>query len=310
MKRQLASIIGIAAVLATLSACGFVSTQLTDKANEERLLKPGALDKPLTGYFDTYSVRFLDRYRLMHDWPVVSNCKYSKLPTIGNNQERYKGEIYSADDVYEAGDRTWQRDAHPSSNFDRFVRSQKKQQPIFKSGAANVVKRYEENEEGLQPLCFEAWVETSHTLIFRLHKRDPAIWKVRWSEFNPTGKWSQRQVGSNVWWVLENAQHDLQKTGIGGWFLSYLTPIGDTGYSISIQLGATQDSLRHPEAHARFLAMFQHLIESVRIDPLTPAIEAEIAQLKERAVEVQREDCIARSKRDKPPAWCEKYLSR
>ncbi|MFZ3219567.1 MAG: hypothetical protein WA174_06010, partial [Rhodoferax sp.] len=198
----------------------------------------------------------------------------------------------------------WQR-GDPRQGFGSYVTSVIRHQPIY---GPQGLERYEDQEQGLQPVCFQAWVGTSHTLILRLHKRDVATWKALWSEYNPSGKWSQQQIGSNSWWLLENDARDLQSTGIGWWFKSYLTPIGDTGYSIGIQLGANQNSLRNPQAHAEMQVLFRHLVESVKIEPLTPAIEAELAQLKVQAEEIVRQDCIEMAKRTKPGFWCQKYL--
>lgn len=39
-----------------------------------------------------------------------------------------------------------------------------------------------------------------------------------------------------------------------------------------------------------------------------PAIKAEMTQLKARAEQVQRQECIEQAKRSKPFPWCEKYL--
>ena len=44
---------------AVLSSCGFVFQQLSDKAMEDRLLKPGALDSPIPWNLKTYGFRFL-----------------------------------------------------------------------------------------------------------------------------------------------------------------------------------------------------------------------------------------------------------
>lgn len=264
------TIVGLG-VLASLSACGFAAGQLADKAQEEQLLKPGALDAPMTGYYDSYSFKLLDKYRVTHDWPVVSNCKYSKLPTLGRKQDRYKGEIYAVDDIYEINGSTKQRDAHPSWNFDRFVRpTYKTQRPEFDAAGKKTGRMLEKDETGLEPVCFEAWVGTSHTLILRLHKRDLATWKTMWSEYNPSGKWAQKQVNGIHWWALENEEKDLQSTGTGGWFQSWLAPVGNTGYTLAIQLGANRQSLQHPQAHANFQAMFRHLIESVKIEEIKP----------------------------------------
>ena len=282
--------------LMVLTACSFVAEQLSDKANEEKLLKPGALDSPVATNFNVYHYKFLDRYRVIHAWPVTSACKYAQLST-----QHYKmgeisyGGVKIVSDIHEQDNHTWQRfeDGDPPSNFDRFVRptyttKNDERDPItgIKTG-----REIDRQHVGFDPLCFEAWVKTSHTLIFRLHKRDIGTWKKLWTGYNPTGKWSQKQVGATQWWAMENAPSDLHSTGTGGWFQSYLTAIADTGYSISIQLGATQESLKYPKDHAKFQTMFRHLIESVKIERLSPAIEAEIAELKAKAKAISADDC-------------------
>lgn len=274
---------------------------------EEQLLKPGALDSPVATNFDEYHFKFLDRYRIVHTWPVTSACKYAGRGTMYRMGETSYGEVNWVRDIIEDGAATKQRDADPAWNFDRFVRSMKVQRPVYDTvnGVRGIV-RYEENEEGLQPICFEAWVGSSHSLVMRLHKRDIATWKSQWSSYNPSGVWTEKFIGVNHWQVLENSDENLRTSGTGGWFRSYLIPVGDTGYTLALQLGATQQSLENPQAHAAFQAMFKHLIESVRIEPLTPAIEEDMAQLKSKAFEITRQNCL---RMKSPPGYCKKYLA-
>ena len=83
MKKLLLKVVSATALAACASACGFVGQQLADKAGEERLLKPGALDASLTGVRDTYQFKFLDKLRVSHDWPRNSNgCAYRARPTL------------------------------------------------------------------------------------------------------------------------------------------------------------------------------------------------------------------------------------
>src|SRR3546814_5642742 len=95
-------------LLMALSGCGFVGRQLADKDNETRLLKPGAMDSPLDGYYDIYHFKFLDKYQVTHEWPVTSNCQYRKTPTL-NQSDSYQGEIYAVKDIYKDAGKTWQR---------------------------------------------------------------------------------------------------------------------------------------------------------------------------------------------------------
>lgn len=241
-----------------------------------------------------------------HQWPVVSNCKYSKLPTLGRKNDRYKGEIYAVDDIYEDSGSTKQRGAHPAWNFDRFVRSAKRQVPIYapatkaeldasdralweriersrKSGVmqgtpadttARKPIRFEEKDFGFQAVCGEVWQATSHILSARLYKRDLASWRAMLSESNPKGKWSERRIGANVWLAQETTEQDFKPRPLngaaGGPFQTWILPIGDTGYTFALYLDANLESLQHPDAHARFQAAYRHLIESVKIEPLKP----------------------------------------
>lgn len=271
MKIKYVFLMGMLALFAALSACGFVSQQLADKAREDQLLKPGAMDRNLTNVYDTYQFKFLDKYRITHEWPRNSKgCQYAGLPTLNVN-DGFHGEFYAIRDIYETNGSTKQRGAHPSWEFNRFVREKYTRLiPEFDAAGKKTGRMLEKEETGLEPVCFEAWVGTSHTLILRLHKRDLATWKALWSDYNPSGKWAQKQVNGIYWWVLENEEKDLQSTGTGGWFQSWLTPIGDTDYTLAIQLGANKQSLQFPQAHANFQSMFRHLIESVKIEEIEP----------------------------------------
>ena len=267
MKQKIVlAIVGLG-MLANLSACGFAAGQLTDKAQEEQLLKPGALDVPMTGYYDVYSFKFLDKYRVTHEWPVVSNCKYSKLPTLGRKQDRYKGEIYAVDDIYEINESTKQRGAHPTWNFDRFVRpTYKRQIPEFDAAGKKTGRTLEKDETGFEAVCFEAWVGTSHSAALRIYKSTLneriAFYSKR------SGAQSREEVGTQTWWVWRYPINEDNPKAYGG--QAWVRPIGDTGYTLALELGAGPESLKFPQAHANFQAMFRHLIESVKIEPLQP----------------------------------------
>ncbi|MBU1349308.1 hypothetical protein KJ781_04545 [Patescibacteria group bacterium] len=190
------------------------------------------------------------------------------------------------------------------TDFDRYVRSIKVQSPIYGTPSKEEVQAsekaqwerierarktgryeskktpdivtpigFEEKEVGFQALCFESWMRTSHFLGGRLHKRDLATWRAMLTEENPNGIWSERRIGSNVWLVQETSEQDFRPrplNGVGGPFQTWLLPISDTGYTLGMELGASRESLQYPDAHERMKAMFRHLIESVKIEPLQP----------------------------------------
>ena len=290
MKALIACLLAVIA----LGGCGIKEGI---KRSDERYLTPGALDLPLTNVYDTYQYKFLDKYSITHQWShTAGTCKYRKI----RSDDLRGGRFFAVDNIYELDGHTWQvgtqtfeevkrtRYVNPkyprppltfdeyafSHGFDRYVRSVKVMNPVY--GQVNGERQRtgeEEIEVGLQSLCFNSWYATSHSLVMRLHKQDLKTWKARWTQFNPKGKWSEQLVAGNVWVLQETLEQELSPSApgaSGGWFQSWLLPIGDTGFTISMQLGASQESMQYPEAHARMKAMFRHLIESVKIEPLQP----------------------------------------
>ena len=289
----------LAALMTTfvLIGCGIVEEAI--RHDDDRYARPGAMDSPLTGIYKTYQFRLLDRYRVTHDW-LESGCRYSALEQPSQTSG-LRTLFYLAGDIYEKDGITKQRGAHPAFDFNRFVRSVKHQRPIYEAttkeeseasvaAALERIKRgrrkgiyespppdkrvpirHEEIEVGFRPLCFESWWVPSHFLRGMLYKRDLASWRAILTEKNPRGRWSERRVAANLWLVQETAEQDFGPrplNGVGGPFQTWLLPIGDTGYTLGLELGASQESLQHADAHARIQETFRHLIESVKIDPL------------------------------------------
>lgn len=278
MKLKFLFVIAGLSLLASLSACGFLAGQVADKTREEQLLKPGALDAPMTGYYDSYSFKLLDKYRVIHDWPVVSNCKYRKQPTL-NRSDRFRGEVYAVRDIYEAQGKTWQRFEPQLGpfDFDSFVRpTYKMQRPEFDAAGKKTGRMLEKDEIGLQPVCFEAWVGTSHAVTLMLYKRTVDEWQralSQWSQGSYVGPGSREfteEISGNRWHVYRVEPKPRITNRIAGAFELRILPIGSSNYTLAIELAANQDSLQHPQAHANFQAMFRHLIESVKIEEIKP----------------------------------------
>lgn len=271
--------------LLSLAILGGCSIEEGIKLSDDRYLKPGALDLPLNNVYDTYQYKFLDKYRITHKWPRISNCAYRKVPTL-NVKDGYRGEFWTVRDIYEQEGKTLQRfEGMKPFDFDRYVRQYEVVSSIFDPASLELGadgrfdpkkgRKIGETVSAHEPqsLCFQSWYATSHSLVMRLHKQDPKTWKALWTQFNPKGKWSEQRVAGNVWTVQETPEQELSPRApgaAGGWFQSWMLPIGDTGYTITLQLGASQESLQYPEAHARMKAAFRHLIESVKIEPLQP----------------------------------------
>lgn len=101
---------------------------------------------------------------------------------------------------------------------------------------------------------------------------------LRWRfAYSPNAHWTERTVGQYTWTVMEVAEENLVApplNGVGGAYRAWLLPLADSGYTLSFELGANTESLRDPKANAQFLAVLQHLVESVRIEALPAAAPA------------------------------------
>jgi hypothetical protein len=259
--RLLFSVIGLC-VLSLLTGC---SGEFVYRKDIERLSKPGALDMPLSRRYDTYQYKLLDKYQITHQWTLESDCKYGKIRT-----ERVINGIpvtfYEVVDIYEANGSTWQRydvGSNRHYNFDRFVRAEYLSGP---NGYGNY-----RTEKGYNPICFESWWTTSNYIRLRLQKRSLDELVKVFTERYPEGDWSNKTVNNQTWRVQETPESKFRTrplNGVGGPYQSWLIPLGDTGYTMAMELGASKESLQYPEAHARMQAMFKHLIESVKIEPI------------------------------------------
>lgn len=300
MKRNLVPCLLVMTALSGCSIDKFVYQ------NDERYMRPGALDAPLTGYYDTYALSFLGKYRITHDWPVVGDCKYSKLETLGRSVDGYKGDVYAVGDIVEIGDSTKQRNKFSMRDLDRFVRpTYKRQIPEIDSASKGTGHMIEQEQPGFTPICFEAWVGTGHSLAVRLYK-SPMDERTNFYSKRP-GQHTKEMIGDQVWWAWRYPIGDGPKAYGGE---AWVRPIGNTDYTIAIELGVGPESLRLPNTHAKFKTMFRHLIESVLIEPLTPQIEAEHEALKRRAHELAREDCRQREQRKVLDPWCRQLLQQ
>ncbi len=53
-----------------------------------------------------------------------------------------------------------------------------------------------------------------------------------------------------------------------GPYLVWLTALGDTGYSLAMEMGASKESLEYPKAHAEVERIFMHLVDSLKAERL------------------------------------------
>lgn len=265
-------ILALTVCACSLSGC-FVAQQLHDKQGEEKLLKPGVLDPALTERYRTYSYKFLNRLQVSHDWLANANpCHYNRVMYQPPGPRWKDGsltmQVVRYGDIYENDNKTLQEVFNPEFpetrtdyrwlSIDRYVRSKVVINPV---GGQPV-------ETGLQPMCYQTWTHSSHVLTIKLFKRTASEWQEVLANANPTGVFSVEQVGDNRWYVQRTALTVPRLNSVGGAYQSWTLPVADTGYTLTLQLGASLKSLEHPERHAQMQANFRHLIESVRIEPV------------------------------------------
>ena len=261
-------------VFAAVMVCGCGVADMI-KRNDDRYLQPSALDSPIGPVLDSYKFKFLNEYNVTYQWPAnAKHCKMGSVATL-NTDWGLKSEFFYVPDIFEKDGKTWQAStAGKFYDFDKYVRSVKVMNPIF--GDVNGVHQKigeEELENGLGSMCFDSWALTSHTLMVFLYKWDLKTWKALNTQHNPKGKWTEQQVGNNLWTVQEVPEQELASARLnatGGWFQNWLLPIGNTGYTLSLILGASKESLQKPDAHARMKEMFRQMIEAVKIEPIQP----------------------------------------
>ena len=146
------------------------------------------------------------------------------------------------------------------SNIDRYTR------PEWQNGTdSNGNPR---TAKGFQPMCNQAWYSSQHVIEIELRKQNINELMAEAKKYDPKLVFETRQVNNNKWQVRYSELGPAPLNGAGGPFQTWLLPIADTGYTFIFGLGANQDSLKHPATHAQMQAIFKHLIESVKIEPI------------------------------------------
>ena len=258
-------------VVTCLAGCGIASEAINHEANDRRMLRAGALDLPISEIYSKYQYKFLDHYKITHDFVMAGSCHYYG-PPVGI-KDIIPGTNYAISpvlDIFEKGNHTYTKAYQNNdtaklnpSNIDQYTRPEWQMGPSG-DGSYRTVK-------GFNPMCFQSWGGTSHTLGVKLYKQDISTWQQKLTIANPNGKFTEEIIGGNKWLVQTNPIAERRINSTGGAFLHYTTAIGNSGYTLTMQIGANKDSLQHPQAHAQMQAIFKHLIESVKIETIASA---------------------------------------
>ena len=247
---------------ALISGCG---VDEVIRRNDDRYATPGAMDSPLTGIYNTYRFDLLDRYRVSHQW-LESGCAYRGVRQP-STQQGMLSRTFVGRDIVEKDGKTWLRSLEQRLfDFDPWVRS-------VKWTSKEKGKEGEVLEVGFKPLCFESWWTSSHYLRLRIQKRSLAEFEGEFSERFPEGKWRSESLNGLSWRVQQVPSTQLRirrPNGLGGPFQAWLTALGDSGYVMSIEMGASKESLDHPQAHADIEGVFKHLVSSLKVERLAP----------------------------------------
>lgn len=247
-----------------LTSCGLKETI---RKNDDRYAKPGAMDPVIADlFYRVYQFNLLDRFRITHDWVNTSGCNYraSMKPGVKPGELSF---IYIGRDVVEIDGKTWHRSAGGTlADFDPFVRS-------VTWVSQEKGKEGQTKEVGLKPVCFEYWWASSHYLSASIRHSSLSAYEASFGKSHRLAKWTTRELNGLNWRVAEVPINMLEvrpPNGLGGPYQAWLTELGDTGYVMSIEMGASKESLDHPRAHAEIEAVFKHLLSSLKVERISP----------------------------------------
>ncbi len=253
-------------VAAAMAGCSIESAL---RANDERYLRPGALDTPRTGVYSTYIFNLMGRYRVTHEWVNTTPCAYRAYERPAP-PGRYRSNVWDVPGIYESDGKTWQGNDGfenvPPKNLDRWVRSIK-QVSTAPGGVGKVV------ETGMESLCLEAWWGTNHYMVLRLRRASVDAVQEEFSRYTAGEpvQWTTRMLNGLTWRVMEVPDDKLRPrrpNSVGAPHQTWIAPLGDSGYAMAFSLGASRESLDFPQAHAAFQSTFMRLVNSLRVEPL------------------------------------------
>ncbi len=244
------------------------------RQNEERYMRPGALDSPApsgsSGYA-TYSYKLMRRYRVTHDWVLTTACDY-RAREYPEGLKPHPSDFWNVPEIYEENGSTWQASNHGARprNIDTLVTSVK----VISQAKGDEGRLV---ELGNQTACFESWLKSSHILVVRLRRGPLEVLQAEVTRqtlaSGVTPRW-ERRTRNGLEWLVLNIPEDqliaLQPNRFGGPYLTWIAALGESGYSMAFTLGANRESLQYPRAHAAMQVTLMHLVDSLKVESLPP----------------------------------------
>jgi hypothetical protein len=313
MKHRRMASLAVVLAAVNLTACTRYFNNI-----DNMYLQPGATDPAVPSARNIYTTRtmkFLGKYRVtyqwLHDGCEIDSAVNLRLPLQGNLRREYSKPIYEADG------HLWAEPFLPEqapTNRDKFFKSIMKSYPIYgrqPNGAIDInnIIRDRMLETGREPACITFWKGIRQHVSINFTDRTLAdVEKVldRVLEKENITK-STHVIGGNTWLTYKRPVVSTT-IGYGNYYWTYFTPILDSGYLVEAGLAANAESLKSPESFSALEDFFQRMLAAVEIAPWTEADEKEQAEMRRRAVESMRLDCVAQAKRSKPAPWCGRYL--
>ncbi len=258
---------GLVSTLCALTFLAGCSVGSEIQKNDERYLQPGALDAPLTGAYSVYSFKLLGRYQVTYQWVTTSGCGLRGV-VLPPDPSRPKLTVYRVPDIFEEGGKTWQGSnfQKPPMDLDPWVTS-------VKAVSRALGREGQSVEVGMKLLCEEAWMTSNHYLWVRLRRAsvDAVQQEVNAGTTGVPLAWTRQMRNGVEWRILKVPIDQLRSrrpNGVGGPYQTWIAPLGASGYSMAFTLGASEESLQYPQAHARFEATLAYLVNALKVEPL------------------------------------------
>ena len=314
--------------ISTVVLLGILTSACTPqfyKNLDDRYLRPGATDPAIPDERNVYiqrTIKLLGKYRITHQW-LPSLCWLTSdvnFPEVAGIKPTFTPPVIELDgSLYRE---PFFKNEKPTKydNVDKYFKSIKETRPIYgkkPNGAldTNNVIGEEIVEVGRQSMCFTVWQGINAFVSLLFYDRQPIelskefdAARLAKSDITRT----RAVIGQNDWIIHERALQIPKANTVSVGYKHYYTNILDSGYVLRLVLGATQESMKNPEAFAAIEKTFMRLVEKIEIAPWTEEDERKQESMRQVVVEFLRQDCIEVTKsgrRSKAYAYCDLYMT-